>query len=384
MRTFAALCLAGALWMWTWGMARGGADFASSLWQVQRVIYLPIFYFVFQLALRGRADRKALAKILVAAACFKAVLAVYLAATVSWPEDAGIGYATTHEDSMLFAGAACVLIAPLIERVDPRHLRLSLILLPLLVAGMIANTRRIVWVELGAGLAVIFWLTPWTRVKRVLARAAVLSSPLLLVYAVIGWSSTASVFEPVQIIRSIVDSDADLSTQWRDWENYNLIYTLRQHPLLGTGYGHAFIELVKLPDISESYALYRYIPHNAILGLWAFGGLFGFTALWTMLGVGIFLAARAYRHAAKGEDRTAALSVVAVIVIYFVHCYGDMGLGTWTSVFLVAPGLAVASQLAVITGAWKYPKRVVKERAEGSTSPPLTPALPALGPWGVA
>ncbi len=387
MRIFAALCLAGALWMWTWGMARGGADFASSLWQVQRVIYLPTFYFVFQLALRGRADRRALAKILVVAACFKAVLAIYLAATVSWPDDGSVGYATTHEDSMLFAGAFCVLVVPLLERVKPKHLRLCLFLLPLLVAGMIANTRRIVWVELGAGLAVVFWLTPWTRVKRLLARTAVLTSPLVVVYMGIGWVSTASVFEPVHIIRSIVDSDADMSTQWRDWENYNLIYTLRQHPFLGTGYGHEFIELVKLPDISESYALYRYIPHNAILGLWAFGGLLGFTALWTMLGVGIFLATRAYRHATKSEDRTAALSVVAVIVIYFVHCYGDMGLGTWTSVFLIAPALAMASQLAVGTGAWKYPKRVVTRRAKASTSrttPPLTPAQPALEPGAIA
>jgi hypothetical protein len=29
-----------------------------------------------------------------------------------------------------------------------------------------------------------------------------------------------------------------------------------------------------------------------------------------------------------------------------------MGLGTWTSVFLVAPALALAGKLAVATGAW--------------------------------
>ena len=96
---------------------------------------------------------------------------------------------------------------------------------------------------------------------------------------------------------------------WRDLENYDLFYTLRHNPVLGTGYGHGYTEVVWLPDVSNAYALYRFLPHNSILGLWAYGGLVGFTALWTMLVVGVFLAARAYRHAVtrrrpdRGADR---------------------------------------------------------------------------------
>ena len=134
--------------------------------------------------------------------------------------------------------------------------------------------------------------------------------------------------------------------------------TFRQNPLLGVGYGHGYVELVKLPDISSVYALYRFIPHNGILGLWAYGGIVGFTALWTMLVAGIFFAARAYRFAIKEEDRIAALTSIAMIVIYTVHCYGDMGLGTWTGVFTVAPSLALASRLAVATGAWPAEQRI--------------------------
>ena len=47
MRFFVALIPIGALVMWLWGMARGGADFASSLWQVQRVVYLPVVFLLF-------------------------------------------------------------------------------------------------------------------------------------------------------------------------------------------------------------------------------------------------------------------------------------------------------------------------------------------------
>ena len=127
---------------------------------------------------------------------------------------------------------------------------------------------------------------------------------------------------------------------------------MKQTPLFGTGYGHGYIETIKLPDISGAYALYRYVPHNSILGLWAYGGFVGFTALWLMLVVGVFFAARSYRFATKPADRTVLLSCLVAIVIYLTHCYGDMGLGTWTAVFTIGPALAFASKLAVTTGAW--------------------------------
>jgi O-antigen ligase len=351
MRTFALVSLAGAAWLWAWGMARGDADVASSLWQVQRVVYLPLVYFLFEIALTGRSTWKALGKTIVVAACLKAILALYIRATVAPPPGATmLDYATIHADSMLFASAFCLVVA--LGLGGLRRALLGVLVLPLLVAGMIANHRRVVWVELAVGLATVYWLSPRTRLRRSLERAAVLAAPFVVLYAAAGWSSTGGFFAPVQIVRSVVDSKADASTEWRDWENYDLFFTLKQSPLFGTGYGHGYVEAVKLPEISQAYALYRFIPHNSILGLWAYGGLVGFTALWSMLAVGLFLAARAARRATASTDRAAAIAACAAIVIYLVHCYGDMGLGTWTSVFIVAPAFAVASHVAVATGAW--------------------------------
>ena len=183
--------------------------------------------------------------------------------------------ATTHTDSMLFAGAFCLVVAIMMEGAGPRY---ALVLL-LLVAGMIANHRRVVWVELAAGLALLAVMSRWTRTKRTIARVAVLASPIVALYTAAGWGSTGGFFAPVAVVRSVVDSKADMSTEWRDLENYDLFTTLREGPLLGTGYGHGYTEAVKLPDISQAYALERFIPHNSILGLWAYGGIVGFTAL---------------------------------------------------------------------------------------------------------
>jgi O-antigen ligase len=364
MAWFAGMSLAATAWMWVYGMARGGADVPNSLWQLQRVSYLPALVFLFQWGFRGAADTAALGKVILSAACLKALLAVYIRATVAPPPgELFLQYATSHADSMLFAVAFCLVLAHLIHRQGGQRLLLIGGVLPLLIAGMVANGRRLAWVELAAGAGAVLGLTRWSSAKRSVVRATLAASPLFLLYAVLGWDSGSAVFRPVHTLRSVIDSNADQSTLWRDLENYNLFYTLRQNPLLGTGYGHGYSEVIGLPDVSSAYALYRFLPHNSILGLWAYGGLVGFTALWAMLLVGLFLAARAYRYATTFADKTAALTAVSIIVVYLVYCYGDLGLGTWTSVFTVAPAFAIASKLAVTTGAWPSKLRVSLEHS---------------------
>jgi hypothetical protein len=360
------VCIGGAFWIWTYGFLRGDFDVASSLWQVQRVVYLPVVYFLFQSAFRGCRDAKTLAKVILAAACVKAALAIYIRRTVAPPPGlAMLEYATTHADSMLFSVATCLVVAPLFEQYSRRRVLIALAVVPLVFAGIVANTRRLAWVEVGIGLMALFFASGWTRLKRRVTRTVVLLSPVIFVYTAAGWDSQGGLFRPVQILQSVVDSKADPSTEWRDWENYDLFYTLRQTPILGTGYGHGFIEHVKLPDVSRVYALERFIPHNSILGLWAYGGLIGFGALWMMLVVGGYLGARAHRFATTPDERTASVVVPAVLAIYLAHCYGDMGLGTWTSIFIVAPTLAIAAKLAVSTGGWPG--------AKATRSAPKTP-----------
>jgi hypothetical protein len=356
-------CIAGAGWMWLYGLCQSDFDFASSLWQVQRIIYLPVVFFLFRLSFRRPTDATRLSRVIVAAAAVKAVLALYIRNTVAPPpNETTLSYATTHADSMLFSVALCLLLAPHFVQAGRGRRVATVVLAPLLVAGIVANTRRLAWVEVGVGLLTLFFASQWTPTKRRLTRVFALASPLLIAYLVAGWNGQGGVFRPVQILQSVVDSKADASTEWRDWENYDLFYTIRNAPLFGTGYGHGYTEIVKLPDISQAYSLYRFIPHNSILGLWAYGGLVGFTALWTMLVVGTYLGARAHRFARTPDERVASLAVPVTLAIYLAHCYGDMGLGTWTSVFIVAPTLAVACSVAVSTGAWPVRAGAVEGR----------------------
>lgn len=350
LRRAALVCLAAIFAMWGWGMLGGGFSFSNSLWQIFRLVYLPAVFLLFCAALRGPVDGRALGIALIAAALLRACVAIYVRHL--FPDTEAVAHATTHADSMLFANAFALLLILFFERPDRRHLGLLALTLPVLTLGIVANNRRLAWVELGVCLLVLYVITPMTRLKRRFAQAIVLMIPVLLVYVAAGWNQQSGIFAPVRTLRSVVDSKADTSTMWRDLENYNLYFTIRNNPVVGMGLGHEYVEAIHLPDISSGYSLYRYAPHNSILGLFAYTGAAGFAAIWMILPLGIFFAVRCYRRAESPRDRIAALTCISVLVTYILHCYGDMGLGTFTSVFTVGAALALIAKQAVATGAW--------------------------------
>lgn len=350
----AQLALVGGIWVYIYGALRGG-NTSTALWQLDRVFYLPIMFLLFQEGIRGPQDHLAIGKVVIAAATLRAALAVYVQWTVEVEPDPNTGeaildYATSHHDSMLFAWAAAILMALLIHRADKRTIWLALGLLPVLAAGMVANQRRMVWVQLILVLGTLYLVTPPNPIKRKLQRLALAMVPFGLAYVAIGWNQTGGIFKPVQTIRSAVDSDVDASTQWRDVENINLLYTFKEHPFLGSGYGHPFKEFIPLPEVA--YPLEHYIPHNSILGLWAYCGYFGYTAITLLWSAGVYFAMRGYNASKSPIDKSVALASFGAVLIYALQCYGDMGLGSWTGNFMMAASLAAAGKLAVASGAW--------------------------------
>jgi O-antigen ligase len=159
------------------------------------------------------------------------------------------------------------------------------------------------------------------------------------------------------MIRSITDSDSDGSTKWRDYENWNLVFTVADHPVLGSGFGHEYAERWQLPDISSMYRQYRYMPHNSVLGLWASVGVVGFCLIWTLVVAGVFLAARSYRYATRPDHKALALGALGITVAYINQCYGDIGAHAWAGVFVLVPALVSVGKLAVVTGAWPARRR---------------------------
>jgi hypothetical protein len=356
-----AITFGGILWIWGYGVGTGG-DFGSALLQVYKLLYVPLLYFVFQAALRGPADHAAVVKVILAAALYRAALATWVTLTVEPPKgQTSLPYATTHGDSMLFAGAAALVIALINEGVwkKVRGSRVALLAcLGGILIGTLNNHRRVAWVEIAVILIALYLTSSWTPLKRAVSRAVMVMAPILLLYVGWGWNSGRGVFAPVHTMRSILDSKSDSSTMWRDLENMDLILDIQQHPILGSGLGYGYTEIIQLPNIRDAFKIYRYVPHNSVLGFLDFAGVLGFTMMWCILAAGVFLAARSYYKSKVPLDRAVALWVIATLIAYVNSTYADMGQTSWTGVFTVCPALGLVSKLAVSSGAW--PARVRK------------------------
>jgi hypothetical protein len=349
------------------GWLRGG-DIQMAKIQVQGYLQLLAAAYLFGVSLRGPRDYRLAGKVIVAAACIKAAMAIWIRFVLppAFPNSFGVmtemEYATSHGDSLLFACAIIVLVGPLIHRPQARQLRWVLLTLPLIVAGLFANDRRIAWVQVVLGLVLVVGMNLRHVRTRKLARVGVLLSPVLLVYVLAGWWLPSRVFGPVHFVRDLIgggrtEGEVDRSTLYRDAENYNLVYTFRTHPLMGAGFGHPFSQAAQLDSIAEGFKEFAYLPHNSVLGLWGFTGAVGFVGIMTPLVIALFLAARAHASATAPADAIAAASAIAAIGAYVLHMWGDIGFTEAHSIFLVGLAVAVAGQVATATGAWPSRQR---------------------------
>lgn len=341
-------------WLFLVGKLRGGSDQGMAFWQADRVSYLPILFLLFSEAFRGPRDHIRAGKVMLAAGIYRAALALYVRGTVEAgvnPEtgESLLAYATTHNDSITFAMTAVLLVALVIQRVKKTTLLLTLCA-PILIGGMLANNRRMVWVQIILVLATVYAMTESNPFKRKLQKLLLFMSPAALGYILVGWESKAGVFKPVQVIKSAVSPETDGSTLWREIENFDIIFTLKQYPIFGAGYGQQFWEIIPLPAVD--YVMEKFLPHNSLLGLWCFYGLFGVVCVTSLWVAGVFFGIRAYHFSKAPIDKAAAMVSFASVLVYLVQCFGDMGLGCWAGVFTVAPSLAVACRLAITSGAW--------------------------------
>lgn len=355
----------GTMLAWFVGLATGG-DFGKSLWQLNRVMYLPLIGLLGHMCLRGAQDFGPLLKSMLIAAGYKSALALYVVLAYPLPPDPTTGstrpaWAISHQDSILFATAFATVFTLLLERIGgaKRALRLAMWMVPLIGGGMWANNRRTAWVQVGLVFFTVYMLAKDNAIKRRIRQALIVIAPVAAIYVAIGWNGGGKLFKPVHMMRSIVDAKSDGSSNWRELENFNLRMTLKANPIFGTGYGHQYYELITMPPVP--YDLEFYCPHNSFFAVWSYTGVVGFSALTAWWVAAIYLAIRSYHRSNQPEVRAAALTIVGSFVVYIVQCWGDLGLGTWVGVFIVGPGMALAPKLAMVSGEWpKHPVKLTK------------------------
>jgi hypothetical protein len=136
------------------------------------------------------------------------------------------------------------------------------------------------------------------------------------------------------MIRS-VSSQEDSSSKTRDIENFNLIQTLKLHPILGSGFGHEYVETVQANRVDQYFAQYRFIAHNSVLWLLSLSGWLGFTFVWMIFPVGMLIALRVHRQCTTPVDRVTAFVTATAVLCFVLQAWGDMGLQSWMGTLIV-------------------------------------------------
>ena len=351
------LQLAAVVALELWGLARGG-HFNESLWQLRQLLLFPLMGFLFLQAISGRTEELLLlARLLVAAALVKAVTGIYFVYAIARPMGVEVEFTTSHSDTLLFVPVLAMAAALLYESPRLKALWHLPLWVPLVALGMHYNGRRLAYVALAASALTLLALLPRSRLKRLTLQAAVLLAPLALLYVAVGWKQPAleggAFWGPARLVKSLVKGNPrQVGADYRDMENFNVLYTWSENAFVPLGFGHRFEEAIALPDISFVMPTYQYHPHNSVLWLWAIGGLFGFSALFLPVVAMVFFAARTFPLASTSADRVALLTALSFVVTFLLQCWGDMAIRSYFSSMGLALSLAVISKLAARNGAW--------------------------------
>ena len=355
-----ALAISGAavLWLGFLGAARGG-DMRQAFWQCRQLLWMPAFAGLFCYALQGPRDLRVLLVALTATSCAKVAMAAYFVLRVARPFGVEPPTATSHNDTVLYVVVLATWAAIAIDKPSFARIAMAAAVWGWTLFGVALNHRRTAYVSLAATLLLLLiGLSGRARRRALFVSLACL--PVLLPYLALARHRSYGIFTPAAHLWSAIEQK-DLSSATRDIENFNLVVTMKQHRLIGSGWGHEYIELVKGDDISKAFEQYRYIAHNSVLWLLGIGGEVGFTLLGLPLVVGAFLAARARTFARTNGERVAAFAVIAVIACYLLQAWSDMGVISWTASGLLACALALGGKLAVSSGAWPHPTRASEQ-----------------------
>jgi hypothetical protein len=355
MKTALFILLGTTVFCVMYGMLRGG-DFRFASWQTYFFLSVVLTAFTVAKVHRTPADFEGLAKWLIACALYRATMCwiSYLTWARAYIGASGM-YLTSHGDTIPWVVAILILLVNALDRrsaaVSFRNFLISVFLL-----GAIQwNSRRLAWVSFAMGLAVVYVLLPPGASKRRINRLGLLFVPVVLTYVIVGWGRPERIFLPLRSL-STVSTQEDSSTLARNAENLGLIATANYaNPLLGTGWGNPYVYLTLKYDISGGFELWRYVPHNGILGLLAFSGTLGFMGFWFAFPTSVFLNARVARLARDPRARSVGTIGAAQLIVCANQFYGDMGLFTQQSVYVMAISYAIALRMPQVAGVWGAP-----------------------------
>jgi hypothetical protein len=261
-------------------------------------------------------------------------------------------------------------------RLRGRLFSVLLALQPIIIAGELWTTRRVAFASLAAAVLTVMMMSAVDRFRATVI-AITIGVFAFGFYAGVFWNYSGPIAGPLRVVRAAVDPNSQTardrsSNNWRDIENSNIAYTVRQLPLTGVGLGQEYLFLREPPALT-TFPYWRLMAHNAVLWLWLKAGVFGAFALWFLVAQVVIRGLKLYRRLDDPILRVGAAFPVLLMAVLIVYASVDLGLTANRTMSVLGIALGLAAPLS----AWVVSKRAsIRPNPNTLEEAPLPTNLP--------
>jgi O-antigen ligase len=316
-----------------WGVVHGlssGGNLKIIVVEVRPFWYLFISYLLGYNLITRKENIKTFFWIVILGAGVKGLQGLYLFFAILSGSLQGHDEMMAHEESFFFVALLLLIVLFCLHYRYRPQLLAALFVLPAVLISLVANQRRADYIALLVGFTVawilIFLIRP--RARKMLVTTLLTTVILGGAYVAAFSHSEGGLASPARSIVAVFSPDgADVrdfqSNLYRKIEDYDLLYTIKQNPALGIGFGKPFLEPVALVDISADDLYYLYIPHNNIYWVWVKLGPFGYLALWYLVGSIIVRGCHIVRRLKDSYLQLVAIYIVAITFMEIIIAFAD-------------------------------------------------------------
>jgi hypothetical protein len=354
------------------GLSSGG-DFRIVVLELRPLWYLFLSYLLAYNLVTHKSHIRAFFWIVILGAGVKGVQGVYILLVVLHGNLTGQNEIMSHEESFFFVALLLLLVLFCLHSRYRSQLYAALLVLPFVLVALVANQRRADYIALLVGIGVAWPLVFQVRPR---ARKPLIVSALIIVtlgagYVALFSHSGGPLAAPARAIVSIINPNAAdardaASNLYRQIEDDDLKYTVKQNPLLGLGFGKPFLQPELLPNLLSLDPYYNYIPHNTIYWIWMRLGPFGYLAFWYLIGAIIVRGCLIVRQLQDRYLQLVAIYIVSVTFMEIIVAYADYQLFFYRNVIYLGFLVGILLKLPTLD---EKKETVIRETTHGVSQP---------------
>lgn len=366
------------------GVANGishGGEFNIAIWEMRAQFYPLFMYLIVYNLVYQYSHARLVMWLFIGAVAFKGLIGIIRFVVVlkgnlgAVTEVSRANSLMSHEESLLFAAFLTFGLLLYLFKSDRVQLKFIMLASFPVALSFLANQRRagIMALILSVLVVALVVYIQKPKLRRPIIYASIAIFILMVPYTVAFRNSSGLIAEPASAVLSIVRPDArdSGSNEYRVLEGENVGLNIAKEPFLGAGYGREMELFVPLPDLTEIFSLWAYIPHNTVLWVWMRLGILGFAAFWFMIGRMLMDTSISARRARDPYLKGIAILTITMTMAWITQGLVDMGITDFRLNMLIGAFVALSARIPQMD-------REREPEEEPEPEPVITRPRPAL------